>query len=58
MVTILHAANLLMGDHQFYREYKRVFMSLPQCEGGHRYVKPISNAAKHPNTGRKKKIKK
>jgi len=38
MVTIQHAADLLMADHQFYGEYKRFSMSLLRYEGGHRDV--------------------
>jgi len=55
MVTILHTAGLLKGDHQFYREYKRAPMSLPQYEGGHGDVKPISLLQNTPTQEERRK---
>jgi len=58
MVMIRHAAGLPKGDHQFYRENKRVSMSLPQYEGGHRDVKPISLLQNTPTQEERREKKK
>jgi len=58
MVTIRHAAGFLKGDHQFYTEYKSVSMAVPQYEGGHRDVKPISMLQNTPTQEERRKYKK